>query len=371
MRDEILALLERIRCRQPAVSRRGTVDLRLFDTDGRQVAARTCLSADVDGLRVLTSEFIEAPDATVSVRWEDLRRLFTGEDNIQDLTETRRARVKGDRFLALAVCQAMMEVWSEETVQDQLSDRLRRYPNVQIHADFAVQPFDPRDAFSMPVIINAFNRLTCLMELVTCLRRRGYDNLYVIDNASTYPPLLDYYQRAGLRVFFLSGNVGCYSLWRTDVERSFDSTYYALTDPDVLPIDECPNSFVAHFLEVLHAHPHVGKVGFGIKIDDIPDDVPYREQMIGIESLFWRRPLGEHLYAAAIDTTFAVYRPGVRGGHWVPAIRTAGAYLARHAAYYDSATNLSDEERYYRETCRKASHWSSKLGAYPFGVASD
>ena len=42
----------------------------------------------------------------------------------------------------------------------------------------------------VPVVINNFNRLTMLLKLIDSLETRGYDNLYKIDNASSYPPLM-------------------------------------------------------------------------------------------------------------------------------------------------------------------------------------
>jgi hypothetical protein len=368
MRDAVLALVKVIDQTHPRLPVEGRLMLRLFEGQGTQPGLVLYCASDADGLRVSSSAPAGDPDAAVDVRWEDLQRLFTGEDNIQDLTETRRARVKGNRALVLAVCQALMDAAPDRPYRGQLEDRLRPYPGVRVHAAFAVRPFVPADPTSLPIVINAFNRVTCLAELVTALRARGYWNLYVIDNASTYPPLIEYYRQARLSVFFLDRNVGCYSLWRTDVEQAFVSSHYAFTDPDVLPVDECPNDFVACFLAVLAAHPYVDKVGFGIKIDDIPDHVPLRNEIIDIERLFWRRPIGDHLYAAAIDTTFAVYRPGARGGHWLSAIRTGAPYLARHATYYAAPTNLPDEELYYRRTSRKATHWTSRLAAYPFGL---
>ena len=42
----------------------------------------------------------------------------------------------------------------------------------------------------MPILINSFNRLSCLRRLIMWLTRAGYRRIYVIDNDSSYPPLL-------------------------------------------------------------------------------------------------------------------------------------------------------------------------------------
>src|SRR5581483_1171394 len=180
-----------------------------------------------------------------------------------------------------------------------------QHPEVEIRQAFTVTPFDPRNCFSLPIIITSFNRLTCLRQLVECLRSRGYWNLYVIDNASDYEPLLRYYIEASLPVFSLSKNVGCYALWQTTVGQLFTSTYYALTDPDVVPISECPDDFAAYFLRILDYYPNVNKVGFGLRLDDIPRTQPLWSKIVRHELQFWKYPLAPNLYAAPIDTTFA------------------------------------------------------------------
>ena len=42
----------------------------------------------------------------------------------------------------------------------------------------------------IPIIINNYNRLEMLTKLIHGLENKGYHNLYIIDNQSTYPPLL-------------------------------------------------------------------------------------------------------------------------------------------------------------------------------------
>ena len=54
-------------------------------------------------------------------------------------------------------------------------------------------PSEITDYHDIPVIINNFNRLEYLKKLIESLEIRGYRNIYIIDNLSTYPPLLQYY----------------------------------------------------------------------------------------------------------------------------------------------------------------------------------
>jgi hypothetical protein len=136
--------------------------------------------------------------------------------------------------------------------------------------------------------------------LIDCLRARGYNNIYIIDNASDYKPLLSYYSDAKLRVFRLPKNVGCYAMWQTDIGKSFEKTYYALTDPDVLPIEECPNDFVELFITTLGKHSQVGKVGFGLRLDDLPTSSTLWHSIVSHELHFWRQRIAPNLYLAPI-----------------------------------------------------------------------
>jgi len=71
----------------------------------------------------------------------------------------------------------------------------------------------------IPIIINNYNRLTTLQALISFLEKCGYRNLFIIDNASTFPPLLEYYEACPYKVFRLKDNVGHLSLWKTVIYK--------------------------------------------------------------------------------------------------------------------------------------------------------
>ena len=51
-----------------------------------------------------------------------------------------------------------------------------------------LRPSKISSAREIPIIINSFNRLTTLKRLISSLEQRGYTNIYILDNCSTYPP---------------------------------------------------------------------------------------------------------------------------------------------------------------------------------------
>src|SRR5581483_1069322 len=210
-----------------------------------------------------------------------------------------------------------------------------------------------RSPLRCPVIINCRDRLSPLVSLVEWLERVGQDEIYLLDNDSTYPPLLDYYEKSPHEVIRLGENLGHQALWLTDVlkDRIFSSEHYVYTDPDIVPLPECPPDAFDFFRDVLERFPEYHKVGFGLRIDDIPDHYRFKAEVVAWEEQFWGQSLASGLFRAPIDTTFALYR--ARGGHDLDkAIRTGYPYLARHVSWYCDSRNPSAEERYYREHAR-------------------
>lgn len=216
------------------------------------------------------------------------------------------------------------------------------------------------DYFDVPIIINNFNRLGFLKKLINSLERRGYTNIFIIDNGSTYPPLLDYYKSCPYPVYLLHKNVGYKAIWETGIYDQFKHSYYVYTDSDMQIDESCPRDFMEHFVKILQKYKTAQKVGFGIRIDDLPNSYPLKENVIEWESQFWKKEVQPGLYQAWVDTTFALYRPYCKGeaNHCHKVFRTGAPYLIKHLPWY----NLKDfqtEEEYYLSTIKTSTHWSS------------
>lgn len=216
----------------------------------------------------------------------------------------------------------------------------------------------------IPIIINNRNRLTMLKQLINSMESRGYKNIYIIDNNSSYPPLLEYYEKEyQYNIFRLKENMGHLALWKTDIIDKFRDNYFVYTDPDVVPIDECPADFMDKFLTVMKKKPLYEKVGFSLSINDLPDTFDKKNKVIEWESQFWKKKLSNDpcFYKAPIDTTFALYRPWmIPGGNLNSRhIRFGYPYIARHLPWYNNSKQLGDEEYYYITHSETASHWST------------
>ncbi len=202
----------------------------------------------------------------------------------------------------------------------------------------------------IPIFINSRDRVTCLKRLVDWLLRSGYRCIYILDNDSTYPPLLDYYdslaQKPSLHVVRLP-NLGHRALWRSGIlDKLQIKTVYAYTDSDVLPIDDCPADVLRRLFQILQRYPFLDKVGLGIEYQDITFWGREKEQ--ALHSTFYKMPLEKDVYFAPVDTTLALYRP-IRHYSLFYAARTTGRLWLRHLPWYLDRDHLPEEERYYME----------------------
>jgi hypothetical protein len=217
----------------------------------------------------------------------------------------------------------------------------------------------------IPILINSFNRLQCLRSLVDWLENAGYANIIIIDNASSFPPLLAYLERLERKkratIVRLGANCGHLAIWQQGLlQRLGIDSEYVYTDPDVVPAEFCPPDVLGFFREILDEEDDIATIGFGLRLDDIPDHATHKAQVLAWESQFWLAPAAPGLFLAPIDTTFALYRP--LGAHSLgqPSLRTGWPYLASHVGWMIDHQNPSEEDIFYFRSVRSGtSHWSA------------
>ena len=211
----------------------------------------------------------------------------------------------------------------------------------------------------IPIIINNKNRFTYLKKLINNLESKGYNNIYIIDNNSTYLPLLEYYRTINHKVFYLRKNYGYLALWKSFIFLRFIRSYYVYTDSDVVPIEDCPNDFLFYFMNILINDKAIKKIGFSLKYDDLPDSYNSKNKVIEWESKFYTKPISNLLFDSVIDTTFALYRPFSGGGAKFnnKTYRTAFPYQAYHLPWYENSNNLNEEQIYYYTNSNYKTFW--------------
>lgn len=203
----------------------------------------------------------------------------------------------------------------------------------------------------IPVLIICRDRLASLVDLVQWLEDEGMTNIYLLDNDSTYPPLLDYLNTSPRRVLRLDNSAGHLAPWLPEIQTEIvRGRPFIVTDCDVVP-DSGAHGAVRFFAQQLNKHLNILKIGFGLQIDDLPQRYDKRDQVIAWESKYWEREDAPGLFRADLDTTFALYRANtpycLR-----PALRTGGRYVARHTPWYAHSTNPTAEDLFYNARAR-------------------
>lgn len=211
---------------------------------------------------------------------------------------------------------------------------------------------------TIPIFIISFNRLSYIKQMIESLEHKGYSNIFIIDNNSTYVPLLEYYETIPYKVFRLDRNLGHKAFWKSEIFDEYRNRFYVVTDPDVIPIDECPKDFLEVFFKYYKEFPYFRKIGFSLKIDDLPKDGILSAEAIAWEQQFYNYKIdGFPLYFADIDTTFALYAPDYlyKEKDFFRALRVAYPFEARHLPWYKTELDITEEDKYY--SSQKTNGW--------------
>ncbi|MCO6500403.1 MAG: glycosyltransferase family 2 protein [Vicingus serpentipes] len=219
---------------------------------------------------------------------------------------------------------------------------------------------------SIPIIIISYNQLFYLKRLVNFLLNRGCSNIVIIDNNSTYSPLLAYFDTLeqqhndAVTIHRLHKNWGHLVFWENkELFELYSRGYYVVTDADINPLESVPEDFMTKFRKLLNKNKSVSKVGFSLYIDDIPDSNPNKDKIIKWEKRFWENKYKDY-FINAIDTTFAMYRPDFKREeekNFLKAIRTDKPYVARHGGWYINPEQMTEEQEYYLNTANNSSSW--------------
>ena len=214
----------------------------------------------------------------------------------------------------------------------------------------------------IPIYFINRNRLESLKKFISWLTREGFTNIKVIDNQSTYPPLIDYYSSLGnsVEVIRLDKNIGPWVLWQLGMHKEIKSNYI-VSDSDLYPSDFCPSDLIGYMHNILSQHREILKVAPGLNLENISPNYSPGELACEWESQFWHKPVGRCLFAAGVDTTFAMYRFGEDfSNDSSKNLRLGYPYLMEHSPWHVNDSNLSDEEIFYRKnTERGFSYWSA------------
>jgi hypothetical protein len=281
--------------------------------------------------------------------------------------EIERLRVAGAGILVIHDTEA--PIYEVEPVMSRFKHRkdyktLRPWTTL-VSDKYSLLPAKPDisniDYKDIPVYICNFNRLDATKRLYNWLVAAGMRKIFIVDNMSTYPPLLDWYKDSGVQVISMGANIGPWASWNRI--NALQDTPFVFTDSDIVPAEGCPQNLVEACLQTyLEAGPSCGKVGPGLRLDNVPENnlkTEYFKEgseprtLEEWEGRFWTRKRNSKIssFNAPIDTTFALYGGNATFTNGWQNIRLDFPYVVEHTPWYVSAP-YTEEEIFYRNTVR-------------------
>lgn len=207
------------------------------------------------------------------------------------------------------------------------------------------------------------DRVTYGKQCAGALRAAGLD-VVISDHGTTWPPAmvwLDAEEANGTVVLRRGPGMHPRSLWDSgDFRDLCGDERYVVTDPDVIPSDDCPPDWPQHLAHLLDELPF-GKAGLGLRLDRIPETYEWHEKVTSWEQQFWQQEQeGYGAYVAGVDTTLALYQPlPVSPVFRLDALRSGHPYVADHLSWYEDLDNLDAELLYYHQHADHGiSHWT-------------
>lgn len=233
----------------------------------------------------------------------------------------------------------------------------------------------------IPIIIPTFNTVTYLQSMIDQLEERGWTNIIIGDNDSTYPPMLDLLDKLSSKydVVLWRKNMGPRVYTEDKDICSRMPKYFIVTDPDLLFNEKMPASAINKMKRIVDMYK-VSKVGLAVDIDS-PEEIEKFFNPKGVESGergHWIRkvdtyPESDDLYHAPVDTTFALYNRdtflseidavSVRMTCNTSAVRIAGRFTCKHMGYWKDTPLSDEEENYYKDhNVWSATYFEKKYG---------
>lgn len=214
---------------------------------------------------------------------------------------------------------------------------------------------------NITAVIIGFNLYSMISQMVNQLKPYTSD-IIIIDNNSSYPPLLDYYEHTYFHTLLKRRKNDRNNVWTLPEIQKLLGDVYIITDPDLLFNPLLPKDFIQNLVKVSN-YFQTSRVGFALDIfssDLLPN---IKKKVIKWENKFWEKELKIPgledllLYEAAIDTTFCL----VNNQHqtpWEKSIRIAGNYTCKHLPWHNCYQNslLPGEANFYFKHT-KSSYW--------------
>lgn len=167
-----------------------------------------------------------------------------------------------------------------------------------------------RSDTDIPIFVISYNNYTFVKSIVTQLLNYS-KNIFIVDNASTYGPLVQYLKTNpdNVNIIHMEKNYGYRVLYEPRMSHILGQKYI-LTDPDLFLNPNMPQNFI-DILDKLSVKYNVCRIGLALNMtrNDIRDDIKFGGKTIQeVQSEFWKKRIHDddyELYEAFTDTTFS------------------------------------------------------------------
>jgi len=202
------------------------------------------------------------------------------------------------------------------------------------------------DYTQIPIIVIGWNNLFFVRRFIDQIRCLP-NPIVILDNNSSYEPLLEYYRTLTDRRFTIHRLPENYGHEVYKKRADLLPNLYVISDPDLELNPMMPSNVVDHLLSISDRYK-LRKIGLALDISEPEKFIKgsYGELFYGIESRYYDNKLGDpdyDLYVAPTDTTFCLVNTANDENR---NLRIGGPFIAKHLPWYDGylAKNVPRDE---------------------------
>ena len=201
------------------------------------------------------------------------------------------------------------------------------------------------------------NLLTTFKNTLEFLRKEPRVEIHILDQESTYPPLLEFYKTITEEIHYAK-NEGPQSAWDNKYKH-LRKDYFIVADTDCM-YDGVPDDWLDVMLHAIN-QPGSPKIGFSLEIEDLPN-TDIGKQAHAHEAKYWENKI-DLGWDAHVDSTFALYRANLSFSY--NGIRLDKPYCIQHAPWYIDNCCIPEEWQYYLDHANAKSTWGTRIKKSP------
>jgi glycosyltransferase involved in cell wall biosynthesis len=169
-------------------------------------------------------------------------------------------------------------------------------------------------------------------------------DIIIIDNGSTYPPLLEWYNECECTIIYIQ-NIGHRAAWDLGITRELNADFYVVTDSD-LDLSNTPDDTLLYLQDKL-IDSGLPKLGLMLDLEAVKPGMLYYDYLQWYEAGRRRTSpvINGIMTKLAVDTTFAMYRNEQRN-YFVGGGSTMHPYQAVHVPWLYTQETLANDQEY-------------------------